>query len=271
VTEVGPKPGGTPLRIGAVSYLNSRPLIVALPALAPHARIETDLPSRLADRLAAADLDVALIPSVEYFRLPGSRIVSDVCIACEGPVRSVKLYGRVPPEAIRTLALDEGSRTSAALVRILLNDRYGLEPAFVRLPIGQTLETSEADATMLIGDRGMLPTNGDFAFVWDLGELWLQWTGLPFVFAMWVARPGIEVAGLDTLLSAARNEGLRQLPAIAAHDGPRIGIAEADCLSYLQENLRFSLGARQKAGLRRFYELACRHGLAPEGIDLGSR
>ena len=104
------------MRIGAVSYLNTKPLVYGLADLAPQHELVYDLPSRLADRLAAGALDVALIPSVEYFQRPDYEIVSDACIACRGPVRSVKLLSRVPLESIRTLALDEGSRTSAVLV-----------------------------------------------------------------------------------------------------------------------------------------------------------
>src|SRR5262245_53693445 len=107
------------LRVGAVNYLNTKPLVYRLERFAPQAEIVLDLPSRLADDLAAGRLDVALIPSIEYFQSPGYSIVSDACIACRGPVLSVKLFSRVPPAEIRSLALDEGSRTSATLVRIL--------------------------------------------------------------------------------------------------------------------------------------------------------
>ena len=105
------------LRIGAVTYLNSKPLIEYLPKCFPEAVIRDDYPSRLADDLAAGQLDVALIPSIEYFRGRNYEIVSDACVAARGPVLSVKLYSRVPWSDIRTLGLDEGSRTSAALVR----------------------------------------------------------------------------------------------------------------------------------------------------------
>ena len=116
------------IRVGAVTYLNARPLVVALGELAPRMQVVMDHPSRLADALAAGRLDVAMIPSIEYARGQGYTIISDACIACDGPVRSVKLFGRVPVQQIRTLALDEGSRTSAALVRILLRERFGVTP-----------------------------------------------------------------------------------------------------------------------------------------------
>src|SRR4051794_24723761 len=178
------------MRIGAVNYLNSKPLVYGLEALASKVRVSYDLPSRLADSLVAGRLDVALVPSVEFFRTPGSTIVSDACVACRGPVLSVKLHFRVPPGDVRRVALDEGSRTSAALTRILLAEIYGVRPAWEPLPIGCGLETTDADAVLLIGDRAIAdyPRAADFVEIWDLGERWSDWTGLPFVFAMWITR-----------------------------------------------------------------------------------
>src|SRR5258706_16351573 len=137
------------LRVGAVNYLNTKPLVYRLERLAPQAELIFDLPSRLAYGLADGRFDVALIPSIEFFQDPGYRIVSDACIACRGPVLSVKLFSRVRAERIRTLALDEGSRTSAALSRILLKERFGIEPVLEPLPIGAALEDTEADAVLL--------------------------------------------------------------------------------------------------------------------------
>src|SRR5215216_7710588 len=124
------------MRIGAVNYLNSKPLVYGLDALVPSIRLSFDLPSRLADSLLAGRLDVALVPSVEFFRTPGSTIVSNACVACRGPVLSVKLHFRVPPGDVRRVALDEGSRTSAALTKILLAEVYGIQPKWESLPIG---------------------------------------------------------------------------------------------------------------------------------------
>src|SRR5436309_2890482 len=178
---------GATMRIGAVSYLNTKPLVYGLAELAPQHELVFDLPSRLADDLSAGRLDVALIPSIEFFKDPTYTIISDACIACRGPVRSVKLFSRVPLSAIHTLALDEGSRTSAALVRILLRERFGIEPKFLPLAIEARPETIEADALLLIGDRAIQPPNGRFVAEWDLGDVWCRWSELPFVFAMWVA------------------------------------------------------------------------------------
>jgi chorismate dehydratase len=262
------QPGGMDrcgVRIGAVRYLNAWPLTFCLARHAPAAQVVVDLPSRLADGLVEGRLDVALIPSIEYLRHPGCTIVSDVCIASNGPVRSVMLYSRVPVQEIGSLALDEGSRTSAALVQIWLRERHGLAPRLQTLAIGAAPADSAADAVLLIGDRGMRSPCGRFPFVWDLGQQWTLWTGLPFVFALWVARPGVQWDGLEAALGAARDEGLTRLPEIARQAAPVVGIPEAECLSYLRDHLEFRLAARQRQGLDRFFELAARHGLDGRG------
>ncbi len=258
----------SPLRIGAVSYLNSRPLIRFLPQAIPEASVELDLPSRLADGLAAGRLDVALIPSIEYFRNAGYTVVSDACIASDGPVRSVKFYSRVPVEQIRTLALDEGSRTSAALTQILLRERFSVQPSIELLPIGETVDDSAADAVMLVGDRGMVSPPGQFHTVWDLGDEWRKWTGLPFVFAMWVARPGVNLDALADGLAAARDEGFRQADRIAREQSPLLGIPESECRVYFRDNLRFVLGPRERQGLEAFCRLAASYGFIPQGAQL---
>src|SRR6186997_234671 len=145
----------TKIRVGAVNYLNTKPLIYGFERFATGAELLLDYPSRLADALAAGSLDIALIPSIEFFQDPTYTIVSDACIGCRGPVLSVKLFSRVPVEQIKTLALDEGSRTSAALVRILLKERFGLVPQTEPLPLGNALADSRADAVLLIGDRAI--------------------------------------------------------------------------------------------------------------------
>jgi chorismate dehydratase len=256
------------MRVGAVSYLNTKPLVYGLAESAPQIDLSFDLPSRLADRLARGELDVALIPSVEFFQNPAYTIVSDACIGCRGPVLSVKLLSRVPASEIRTLALDEGSRTSAALVRILLQQRFGLQPELLPLPIDADWLKSPADAVLLIGDRAIHATHDDLAEVWDLGDQWCRWSELSFVFAMWVARPGVDVSGLATVLEQSRDRGVANLEAIAAAEASAVGLTPERCLSYLRDNLYFHLGPRELRGLKLYYEHACQLGLAPAGLDL---
>jgi chorismate dehydratase len=164
--------------------------------------------------------------------------------------------------------LDEGSRTSAALAQILLRERFGVSPRVSALPIGATVDDSPADATLMIGDRGMAPVGGAFEFVWDLGEEWSRWTGLPFVFSLWIARPGVDLQGLPKTLAAARDAGLKRLPDIARREAPLVGIPEADCLAYLRDHLEYRFGRRQRRGLEHFFMLAGRHGLAPADVKL---
>jgi chorismate dehydratase len=255
------------VRVGAVSYLNTRPLIWRLEELAPQAELVLDYPSKLADALAAGTLDVALIPSLEFFQDPTYTIVSDACIGCRGPVMSVKLFSRVPLDAIRRLALDEGSRTSIALVQILLDERFGIRPQLEPLPLGASVRDTQADAVLLIGDRAIHAPGGPFAAVWDLGEQWRLWSGLPFVFAMWVARAGVDLQGVDAALSEARDQGVRHLEQIASVEAAPLGLTERECLVYLRDNLHFYLGSDEQQGLELFYRRASRLGLAPERFE----
>jgi chorismate dehydratase len=257
------------LRVGAVSYLNTKPLIHQLDRFAPRARLVLDLPSRLADDLADGRIDVALIPSIELFQDPTYTIVSDACIACRGPVLSVKLFSRVPAAEIRTLALDEGSRTSVALVRILLWHRFGLQPRLESLSIGDSMDDAATDAVMLIGDRAIHSPAGEFTEVWDLGDEWYRWTGLPFVFAMWTARAGARLDGIEVALGEARDSGMANLERIAAEESAQLGLTAAECLAYLRDNLHFVYGEDERRGLRLFYQYAAEMNLAPTGVDLG--
>jgi chorismate dehydratase len=230
-------------------------------------RLLFDLPSRLADSLAAGRVDVALVPSIEFFRNPIYTIVSDACIACRGPVLSVKLFFRVPPCEVQRVALDEGSRTSAALAQILLGELAGVSPALELLPIGATAADTDADAVLLIGDRAIRAVDETFADVWDLGERWVDWTGLPFVFAMWVARTDVDVSALSSILAAARDEGVKQLDAIADREATLLEVDAQVARRYLHDNLHFTLGQRERMGLERYYQLCAARGLVPPGCE----
>jgi chorismate dehydratase len=255
------------LRLGAVSYLNTRPLIYGLrERLAGQGRLTLNLPSRLADDLKAGRLDVALIPSIEYLR--GEQIVSDAVIACRGPVWSVRLLSRVPLAEIRTLALDEGSRTSATLVRVLLDEAFGIRPETVPLPIDALPEASEADAMLMIGDRAMHPPAGVYQEIWDLGERWCRQTELPFVFAMWVARPGIETEAISEMLAACRDEGQQHLEEIAQREAGPHGLTTSALHRYFAENLHFQLGPRELAGLTLYQQRAAALGAVSSQRDL---
>jgi chorismate dehydratase len=258
----------TEIRIGAVNYLNSKPLIEGLAELAPEAELVLDYPSRLADRLSDGTLDVALVPSIACLVAPNYEVVSDACVAARGPVLSVKLYFRTEPAAVRRLALDAGSRTSSTLARILLGERYGIFPELEPLPLDQSTAKTDADAVLLIGDRAIGPPAEAFPATWDLGEEWTNWTGLPFVFAMWGTPRGTALGRVEDLLSAARDLGVNNLPSIARREAPLLGLPEQVTIDYLTQNLYYRLGAAERQGLARFHQLAVKHKIAPEGIDL---
>lgn len=253
------------LRIGAVSYLNTRPLIYGLrDELEGFGELSLNLPSRLADDLRMGRLDVGLIPSFEYFNLQGQgyQIVSDAVIACHGPVWSVRLMSRVPVAKIRTLAVDEGSRTSVALTKVLLASHFSLRPQVVPLPIEQDPEAVQTDAVLVIGDRAMHPPVAMYEEIWDLGERWCDWTGLPFVFAMWVARPGIEPSDkLQAALSRSRDAGMNHIERISQAEAGPHGLTIADLKRYFEQNLHFRLGSRELSGLQTFHRHAHRQGL----------
>jgi chorismate dehydratase len=148
------------------------------------------------------------------------------------------------------------------LAQILLRERFGLRSRLLPLPLDTAPPDCPADAVLVIGDRGMFPPREELAFTWDLGQEWSCWTGLPFVFALWAARPHTEAERIDGALAAARDEGVMCLAEIARLAAPEVGLPEAVCLSYLRDNLQFHLGAREREGMERFFELARRHGLA---------
>ena len=255
----------SPVRIGAVSYLNTKPLVYGLEQLLPDAEIVYDLPSRLADQLSAGQLDVALIPSIEYLQDPGYTIISDACIACRGPVYSVQLLSRKPIQEIRTLALDEGSRTSVAMVQILLKQRFNLMPRLQAFPIGSEITELPSDAVLVIGDRAMHFSNDDFCETWDLGDQWVRWSKLPFVFAMWVARQSFseQFERVQTALSTARDQGLAHLEEIADEESSHVQLSRAECLDYLRDNLHFQLGSQEQQGLELFFDHAQKLDLLP--------
>lgn len=283
------------LKLGAVSYLNTKPLVAGLKErlrrdVHPEAKLSFDLPSRLAASLGRGELDIALIPAIEYFRGDGYEIVSNAVIGCRGPVWSVRLLSRVPVEQIKTLAMDEGSRTSQALVQVLLWEQYGLRPQLLPFPIHATAESIDSDALLMIGDRAMHPPAGVYREIWDLGDRWCRWTELPFVFAVWAARRGlrndglrndghgvecvpgeggVDLAAVERVLERSRDEGLASFESIAEqHAGP-LGLTTADCVSYFARNLHFNLGPGELRGLERFRQAATQLGLLTAGPDGG--
>lgn len=257
-----------PVRIGAVTYLNTVPLVRGLQEQLPEAELSFDYPSRLADELAQGRLDVALAPCIELARHPEWSIVSTACIGCRGPVLSVKVLFRCPPAEVKSLALDEGSRTSAVLAQILLADRFNVRPTLQLLPLASSPLDSTADAVLVIGDRAIRSPQEGFCESWDLGEEWTRTTGLPFVFAVWAARPGVDASDLEGAFDAARDLGLSEVEAIATEQAAAMNLPRPLVLQYLRENLNFYLDDAARRGLDLYFRRAADLGLISDQLQL---
>lgn len=251
-----------PLRVAAVSYLNAAPLVWGLlhGPFRERFQVEFTLPSRCADALREGQADAGIIPSIEYQRMDGLQIVPGLSVSSAGPVRSVLLISRCPVEQIRTLAVDTASRTSACLVEILLQRHYRIAPRLMpRAPnLARMLE--ECDAAMMIGDPALA---SDFPGlqVFDLAEEWRAMTGLPFVFAFWAVRAGAATPDLVPAFQQSTLYAIAHLEEIVEQEAQRTGLSHSLIRAYLTENIDFSLGEQNLAGLRLFYSLAQELGL----------
>lgn len=277
-----------PLRVAAVSFLNSVPLVWGL-VNGPHRgrfAVTNMLPSLCADALrapmanaagapaalAAPAADAGIIPSIEYQRIDGLKIVPGLAVASSGPVRSVLLISKVPVEQIRSVALDTSSRTSACLVQILMARHYHIAPLVISHAPDLKSMLERCDAAMMIGDPA-LATDFPGLIVRDLADDWREMTGLPFVFAVWAVREAaLAMPGMRDGLNAAFQESaayaLAHLDQIIPEERARTGLPPALIRSYLTENIDFTLGERNLAGLRLFYQLAAELGFTPANKPL---
>lgn len=250
----------TLIRLGAVDYLNARPLVYGLDARRDLFALRFDPPSTCAVLLHKNAIDVGMIPSIEYCRGSQYCIVPGMGIISEGPVASVALFTTKPLGQVRTVAADTSSRTSTALLGILCAERFGIQPDVRQMAPEPGRMLRECDAALIIGDPA-LNLNPEAMGVEkiDLGEQWTSLTGLPFVWAFWAGRPAIAPPAAVAALTQARDAGVAASDEVAAaYCGPT-GAARGQ--AYLRENIGYVLGEREEAGLRMYYELAERQGL----------
>jgi chorismate dehydratase len=265
---------GRVVRLGAVGYLNARPLVWGLDR-SPSFSVRFDVPSKCADLLHEGTIDVGLIPSIEYLRGTPLAIVPDLAIASKGPVASVLLYATRPMADVRSIAMDTGSRTSVALVRVLCARLFKIDPRIEAAPPDLDRMLSTCDAALIIGDNALFrPSRGSRApspeprvpsTVVDLGEAWTRLTGLSFVYAFWAGRPGVLTAAHVRELQAARDRGVANAADVARdylRDAPE---RQALGAAYLRDNIKYYLGDEERAGLELFYRYAAEIGVAPEG------
>lgn len=249
-----------PIRLGAVDYLNARPLVYGLDKRPDLFALRFDPPARCADLLHEYAIDVGMIPAVEFCRGPEYRIVPGMGIVSANAVASVALFTSKPLDQVQSIAADTSSRTSNALVRILCLERFHITPQFHAMPPDADAMLAACDAALLIGDPALYldPPQKAVEKI-DLGEEWYALTGLPFVWAFWAGRPGELPSDAVGALEQARNQGVAASDEIAAeYCGPsRAALGKA----YLRDNIQYVMGERELSGLRRFYELAARHQL----------
>jgi len=250
----------TKTRIGVVDYLNAQPLIEGLES-DRNAKIIRDTPSRLSDMLQVGKLDVALVSSVECFRHPEFRILPEVGVCSEGAVRSVKLYSHNAPEKAQRIALDRSSRSASTLTKVVYLEFFQqTEVEFITAEPTTRPSEVDADAVLLIGDAALQADPEDMT-VTDLGALWTERTGLPFVYAVWACREGTNVERLLPTLLKARDRGLPLRPRLAQDAAKKMKLPVAALTQYLTKNLRYELGEREIKGLERFRDLAAEHEL----------
>src|SRR3954463_16386663 len=252
------------VRLGAVGYLNARPLVWGLDAFPDLFDVRFDVPSRCATLLHEGFTDIGMIPSIEFLRAPEPyRIVPRLGIMSEGDVASVALFTRVPIRDVRRIGLDTSSRTSAGLTRVLCREAWKIDAEFVTVAPEAAARVEGSDAALLIGDPALFLDHQAAGFTKiDLGAEWTKMTGLPFVWAFWAGRPDAIDAARIEALQEARDLGVADADAIGrAYAGP--DRAEL-CARYLKENIKYRLGDREARGLRRYYELAAKHGVVAE-------
>ena len=252
------------LRVGIVNYLNSKPLAWGLIKGLHADRYETLFlpPAQVADRLRDGELEVGLIPSIEVQRIPSLRVIPGPCVAATQEVRSVLLVSRVPLAQVKRLALDENSRTSAALVRIVLDEAYGLRPECVSRRADLEAMLTDCEAALLIGDPALHVDRSRY-LVFDLAAEWRRLTGLPFVFAVWAVRPEVE-DGIEAHFDESLRFGLAHLNELVSETSAELELDPVLVRDYLTENLSFDLGPAQRDGLREFWLRAHRMGLIAE-------
>ena len=266
-----PKPAK--LRISAISYLNTAPLMWDFEHgdAGPDFDISYTLPSSCARALQANTADIGIIPAAAYASIPGLQILPGVAIASRQAVRSILLVCNIPVEEVSTVALDTSSMTSVALTKVLFEKWIGSGRIFTSMPPDLATMLASSDAALLIGDPA-LQVDRSLYYTLDLAEEWIRFTGRPFVFAFWAVREkalaergAAEYSDLAAIFQKSRDHGLapESLNQIARDWSPRLGLSEEDVRSYLTENIHYQLDAACLEGLKLFYRYAAEIGALP--------
>jgi chorismate dehydratase len=239
------------LRLSAVSYLNTKPFIYGLyrSELANNIDLSLDIPSVCAQKLRDGEVDIALTPVAIIPELPEAHLVSNYCIGATGTVKTVCIYAEKPLHEVRRIFLDFHSRSSVALTRLLCAHHWKIDPELVPAHQGYEQEIGGDTAGLIIGDR-TIGLEAHYPYVYDLGEAWIAWTGLPFVFAAWVAvkpQPPERMAAFNQALQMGIDhvpELVKILPTME----------HFDIESYFRHNISYQLDDAKWQGLNKFLQ-----------------
>jgi chorismate dehydratase len=251
-------------RIAASSYLNTAPLIWSFLHGRHRGTVEllTDkAPARCADMLASGEVDAALVPVIEYQRLSDVLLVRDICVGSRSAVRSVVLATKLNNlKKVTRVALDDSSRTSVVLLKIIFREFLGIDAEWITSRPDLKSMLRHADAALIIGDPAMTIPRDQFR-VFDLATLWHEFTGLGFVFAMWMVRSDRVDSIRAVDFAAARDEALSNLDQVVLDYGHELTLSREDMKRYLTENIVFRMDPEMEKGLRLYYDLAFKHAL----------
>ena len=257
-------------RIAGSTYLNSAPLCYAFQRGSQSGICQFlghTAPARCAEMLSNNETDAALIPVIEYQRIPNLLVVPNIAVASKRTVESVVLASRVPIEQVRSVALDTSSRTTATLIQVIFRKFYNFSPAFTSTApsLIDMLETN--DAAIIIGDPAMVIDRSSL-HVYDMAAEWRKHTGLPFVFAFWAVRADAvdKLRSIDFL--AAKEEGLTYRSTLAKEQSESLGRPAEELLTYLTENINYDLDQENLEGLSLYYKLAAECGLIDSAREL---
>jgi chorismate dehydratase len=256
-------------KVSVVQYLNAVPLVWGMLKGIQQGRyaLEFTTPAACADAVRLGKTDLGIIPSIEYQRLERAQVLSGISIAAKEEVKSVLLLSKVPIEKVQTVAVDNSSRTSAALLRILMRKFYSRWVNVVPSAPKPAQMLKRAEAALIIGDPA-LTYDGQVPEVYDLAAEWKKFTGLPFVFALWVGREEAKVGRYRKDFEGSRDYGLAHIDAIAAEYAPKLNMQPPGVKAYLTQNVDYSLDEENRKGLRLFYKLAREAGIIPVEKDL---
>ena len=246
------------LRVCAVSFLNTTPLVWGMLHGAQRGLFELDfaIPAECADRLEAGRADIGIVPSFELTRL-NLEVIPGAGIACHGAVRSILLVSSRPAAEIRTLAVDSSSRTSVQLARVILERKFGVSPVLTAHAPDLPAMLKRADAALIIGDPALhLDPSGLPFEVHDLGQEWVEMTGLPMVFAVWAGRPGAVTAEVTEAFRESCRFGRARIEEIVAAEGARRGFEAELMREYLTRHIVHELGEREYEGMELFLRYA---------------